>query len=278
MNSAERDIVFSGLIEGLCGIRDAGQRSFAVLSRLRDLEDEEIITVLKLVREKALRGHKNHLLIYNCLVVSTGFTEVLGPQRLSALVDALQTRCEYELVAILMDVPPEGHNEIPFQPFLDVTLRETPLGMRKALARKPDFMLIKRIARDQDHRVIQSLLDNPRLTEMDVIKIASTRPTSHRVLETIYNHSKWISRYSIKKVIVLNPYSPLSLAVKLLTFMNLQDLEIVAGAPDLNQLLMEEARRILDTKSSGEDEYILDLEEIVDSDRVEPEYKNDCPC
>ena len=175
------------------------------------------------------------------------------------MVEELQTRSEYELVAILMDVPSEGQDEIPFQPFLDVTLRETPLGMRKALAKKPDPGLIRRIARDQDHRVIRTLLDNPRLTEMDVVKIGATRPTSRSVLEVIYNHSKWISRYSIKKVIVLNPHSPLSMALRLMTFIKLQDLEEVLQSPDLNPVLVEEARRILDKKmASPENGYSLD--------------------
>ncbi|MBI5251396.1 MAG: hypothetical protein HY912_18060 [Desulfomonile tiedjei] len=260
MSSLDHDSILGELAVKLCGIRDTRQRSFALVSRLRDLQDDEILWVLRQVRERALLGQEDYLLLYNGLMVSGSFSEVLGAGRLSDLVGSLQTRCEYELVAILMDVPPECQDELPFQPFLDVTLKETPLGMRKALARKPDAALIKRIARDQDHRVIRNLLDNSRLTETDVIKIGSTRPTSHRVLETIYNHSRWICRYSIKKVIVLNPYAPLSMAMRLLTFMKQQDLEEVLRSPGLNAVLHGEARRILEKKPARqEDEYSLDL-------------------
>lgn len=257
----------SELVLSLCGIRDTKQRGFALASRLRDRHDEEIVCILKSIREQALEGKEAYRLLYNSLLVSSCFSEVLGPVRLSTLVDALQTRAEYELVAILLDVPPDGQDEIPFQPFLDVILRETPLGTRKALARKPDANLIKRIARDQDHRVIRSLLDNPRLTEMDVIKIGSTRPTSHRVLEVIYNHPRWISRYHIKKVIVLNPYSPLTMAMRLLTFMKLQDLDEVLHSPDLNPALVKLARRILEKKPAAlDDEYTLELQEPEDQE------------
>ena len=181
--------------------------------------------------------------------------EVMGQSRMSELVATAQEQGEFDIVSILLDMPPEGAGEIPFQPFLDAGLKETPLGTRKALARKPDFNLIKRIARDQDHRVIRNLLNNPRLTEMDITRIASTRPTSHKVLEEIYKHPRWIARYSVKKVIVLNPYTPLSISLKLLTFINLQDLEEVCGSPDLSRLVVQEARRIMDKKtgrSSGQ--------------------------
>jgi hypothetical protein len=260
MSSPEQDSIIYELVVHLCGIRDTRQRGFALATRLGGLENELIAYVLKLVRERALQGQEDFRLLYNGLMVSGALTEVLGAERLSALVEALQARHEYELVAMLMDVPPEGQNEIPFQPFLDVALKEIPLGTRKELARKPDFKLIKRIARDQDHRVIRNLLDNPRLTEMDVVRIGATRPTSHRVLEAIYNHTRWISRYSVKKVIVLNPYAPLSMAVRLLTFMKLQDLDEVLQSPDLHPALLEEARRILEKKPAlPEGEYTLDL-------------------
>jgi hypothetical protein len=260
MSSADYDSIVYELAAYLCGIRDARQRGFALATRLGELHDELVVYVLKLIRERALQGQEDFRLLYNSLMVSGAFAEVFGVERLSALVEVLQGRQEHELVAMLMDVPPEGKNEIPFQPFLDVNLRETPLGMRKELARRPDFKLIKRIARDQDHRVIRNLLDNPRLTEMDVVRIASTRPTSHRVLEAIYNHTRWISRYTVKKVIVLNPYSPLSMAMRLLTFMNLQDLEEVLQSPDLNPVLLDEARRILEKKPAiPEAEFTLDV-------------------
>lgn len=260
MNSAEQDSIVCELVAHLCAIQDTRQRGLALATRLGELDDELITYVLKLIRERALQGQEDFRLLYNGLMVSGAFAEVIGAVRLSALVEALQARCEYELVAILMDVPPEGQDEIPFQPFLDVGLKEIPLGTRKELARKPDFKLIKRIARDQDHRVISNLLDNPRLTEMDVVRIAATRPTSHKVLEAIYNHTRWISRYSIKKVIVLNPHAPLSMAVRLLTFLKLQDLDEVLQAPDLHPALLEEARRILEKKPAvSEGEYTLEV-------------------
>lgn len=235
-------------ITQLSAIRDVKQRSFALANKLNELNSDAAVNLIKTIRERAVLGDSDYLRLYNGLLFSGVVADVLGQTRMSQMVEAAQGMGEFEVVSILLDIPPETAGDVPFQPFLDADLRETPLGTRKALARKPDFKLIKRIARDQDHRVIKHLLNNPRLTEADVTRIAATRPTSPKVLEEIYNHPRWVTRYSVKKVIILNPFSPPSLSLRLLTFMSLQDLEEICRSPDLSSLVMREAGRMADRK------------------------------
>ncbi len=236
------------LIISLARIVDSRQRSYALAGRLAGLEYDAAVDTINAIREEALTGDEDCLLLYSALTVTGILAEVFGDAKISKLVEVAQSRGDYDTVAILVDLPQEGRDEVPFQPFLDSALKETSLGMRKALARKPDFKLISRIAHDQDYRVIEILLNNPRLTERDVIRIGATRPTSPKVLEKIFNHSRWISRYSVKKVIVLNPHTPLSMSLKLLTFMTLQDLNHLVSRPDLNPTLVQEARRLVEKK------------------------------
>jgi len=225
------------------------QRSYALARRLNQLETDDVLNVLRLIRGMALQGDDDFRRLHNSLLVSGTLAEVLGQQKIGVLVDAAQARLEYDLVAFLMDLPKVTASEIHHQPFLDGALREVPLGMRKSLARKPDFKLIQRIARDQDHRVIEHLLNNPRLTEKDVIRIGSTRPTSPKVLEAIYDHPKWITRYSVKKVIVFNPYSPLSIAMKLLAYLRVNDLEDLCESHGLSSELLDQAQEALEQKT-----------------------------
>lgn len=236
----------------LCAIQDLKQRSYALAIRLEELDDHLVVDLMVIIQEQAMRGHQQFRALYSALTLSSVLNEILGERKMSRLVAEAQRREEFGVVSILMDVPPERPDETPFQPFLDSSLRDVPLGMRKSLARKPDFKVIQSIARDQDHRVIEHLLDNPRLTESDVIKIGSTRPTSPKVLEVIYNHRRWITRHSVKKVIVFNPHSPLSMALRLLTFMRSQDLDEIISSPDLDPVLVEEAARIRKKKGNME--------------------------
>lgn len=237
------------LVLSLARIVDVRQRGYALASRLAGLENDVAVDTVRAIRDRALEGDEDCLGLYNALTVSGILAEVLGATKMSALVETAQSRAEYDTVAILLDLPHEAQDDVPFQPFLDPALKETSLGMRKALARKPDFKLISRIAQDQDHRVIEILLNNPRLTERDVIRIGATRPTSPKVLEKIYNHPRWICRYAIKKVIVLNPHSPLSMSLRLLTFMRFEDLNDIVSRPDLNAALVQEAKRLAQKKN-----------------------------
>jgi hypothetical protein len=251
------------LVERLAGISDMRQRAFVLAERLAGLSDDEVLETLKLIHEKAGAGNADFLLVYNGLLVSGVLTEALGSERMSVLVTKAQDQGCFELVAVLMDIPPEDDPEFLENPMLDDELREKPLGVRKALARKPDVRMIQRIAKDQDHRVIRNLLNNPRLTEQEVMKIGSTRPTSPRVLEEIYNHPRWITRYSIKKVIVWNPYSPLSLPLRLLTFLSMEDLEEIRDAPRIRETIRREAERLIDKKQGPTTVWELIMDDFV---------------
>jgi len=241
------------LVGRLARIPDMRQRGYALAFRLRTRDNELILDVIALIREKALKGEEDFLMLYNSLLVPRALSETLGKDRISLLVQAAVTRGQTELVPVLLDSPHERGIDTYHQPYLDGELREVPLGMRKSLARKPDFKMIGRVARDQDHRVIEQLLNNPRLTERDVVRIAAVRPIAPKVLEVIYKHPKWMTRYSVKKTIVLNPHSPLSIALRLLAFLNPADLEQVSSSQELHANLVQEACRILERKNRSVD-------------------------
>jgi hypothetical protein len=183
------------------------------------------------------------------LLISRALAEVFGPALLLSLAETARARALHDIVAFFEDLPAKRGENHPLQPFLDQRLRELPLGMRKTLARTPDFKMIQKISRDQDHRVIHQLLKNSRLTEQDVVRIIATRPNSPKVIEEIYHHPKWIVRYSVKKAIVLNPYSPPSLAMRLVPFLSVTDLEFLLTYDDVDVSLRQEAARILASKN-----------------------------
>lgn len=249
--SRETDYSSFAIVAHLSRIEDKQQRSYALAERINDLDPETAVNLVKAIRGKALTGDADAVRIYNGLIVRNTMLHVLGRQKMSDLVKTAQQRGEFDVVAVLADLPGEIDGDRPHQPYLDSSLKEIPLGMRKTLAKTPDFKTIQRIAKDQDHRVIEHLLNNPRLTERDVIRIGSTRPTSPQVLEAIYNHTRWISRYAVKKTIVCNPYAPLSLSLRLLTFLNLQDSELLCTLTELDPLLIDEARKALENKQGA---------------------------
>lgn len=151
-----------------------------------------------------------------------------------------------EVVALLTDVVPQRrmyHSEDlesrhPTQDYV-------PLGVRKSIAKKPDLGAIESLILEQDSSVIHNLLNNSRTVEDVVVKIASLRPTSAEVLEEIGAHQKWSARYSVKKSLVFNPYSPPRLVHTLLPTLLLKDLIDVALSTVLHPDVRAGAKRFI---------------------------------
>ncbi len=84
---------------------------------------------------------------------------------------------------------------------------------------RPAMRWLEKLLHDQDPGVIRNLLSNPRVTETEVLKLSSRTPVSPRVLEEVARSPRWISRYRVKKALVLNPYTPLGISLPLLGFL-----------------------------------------------------------
>lgn len=165
-----------------------------------------------------------------------------------------------EVVALLTDVTPQRriyHTEElesrhPAQDYI-------PLGVRKSMARKADLGAIERLMLEQDVSVIFNLLNNPRTVEEVVLKMASLRPTSAEVLEEIGAHPKWSARYSVKKSLAFNPYSPPRLVHSLLPTLLLKDLIDVTLSTVLHPDVRAGAKRFI----------ILRMSEMSESEKAQ---------
>lgn len=127
--------------------------------------------------------------------------------------------------------------------------RPLTLGERKQLARTAATQpgrreLLERLLRDPDPAVIRLLLQNPRLTEADVIVVAARRPTRPEIQREVFAASRWVARYRVKRTLVLNPFTPSDLAIRLLAFLRDRDLALVAEDAELAPAVREAAQRI----------------------------------
>lgn len=122
---------------------------------------------------------------------------------------------------------------------------EPTLGFRKSLARTAPRELIDRLLRDPDPSVIELLLNNPRVTEPDVVHLAARRPAGADVQRVIFRSERFISRYDVKRALVLNPYTPSDLAARLVPLLTLPDLRMVAADPALAEPVRLAARELV---------------------------------
>ena len=128
--------------------------------------------------------------------------------------------------------------------------RPVTLGERKSLARTHDRSLIQRVVRDPHPDVVRILLDNPSLTEEDVVRVCATRPNDPEVLQTVYRHRRWVVRYRPRNAIVRNPDTPLDTALLLAPLLRRVELKEAATSSELAPALRLSCKQILETRAA----------------------------
>ena len=123
--------------------------------------------------------------------------------------------------------------------------RPLTLGERKSLARSHKRDIRENLLRDPHPAVVGILLSNPHTTEADVLRIATRRPAEPESLALIAAHTRWGSRYPIKRALTYNPRTPVHLAIRLLTTLRAADLRQVAADSHLAAPVREQARELL---------------------------------
>jgi hypothetical protein len=131
--------------------------------------------------------------------------------------------------------------------------RPLTLGERKSLARTHDRSLIQRVVRDPHPDVIRILLDNPSLTEEDVVRVCAARPNDPNVLQTVYRHRRWVVRYRPRNAILRNPDTPLDTALLLAPLLRKGELKEAATSSELAPALRLSCKTILDLRTARSD-------------------------
>jgi hypothetical protein len=146
-------------------------------------------------------------------------------------------------LSVSPNVVPDAHLKKALAPerALKPAGRPLTLGERKALARthrREDLLLL---IRDPHPDVVKILLENPHVTETEILKIASTRPAVPESLARLAAHPRWSVRHAVKRALVLNPSTPLADAIRLVTTLRAQELAELAADPALPEALRRHA-------------------------------------
>ena len=122
--------------------------------------------------------------------------------------------------------------------------RPLSLGERKWLARTHDREQLLLLLRDPHPAVVAILLDNPHVTESDILKIASRRPALPASLAKLALHPRWSVRHAVKRALVMNPSTPLADAIRIATTLRVAELAELAADPALPEPLRTHAAEI----------------------------------
>ena len=232
------------LVLQLAGIPGRKLRAASLEAKLSGMEMKEMASLLNQICQRAKDRDPSYLKAYHALPELLRFP-AFDREKILRLRAVARQKDYVEILQMLLDLPPHKLPTVnpdgPEDPFL----KDLTLGHRKSLAKSPKMNVIRKLLKEQEPEVIRDLLLNGRLTETEILKIASLKPTSPQVLEEIFRSPKWVARYRVKKALVCNPYSPPSIAVHLLKFLLISDLREIAGFEDLHLAVQEAAHRLL---------------------------------
>jgi predicted regulator of amino acid metabolism with ACT domain len=120
-------------------------------------------------------------------------------------------------------------------------LPQLPLGQKITLARRGPARLAGALLAEGHAQIVGIVLDNPYLTEAQVLKVLSREKLPPVVVQAIGQHRKWSITYNVRLALVRHPLSPLATVLAYLPELTVSDLRELA-APGI---VLESLRKYL---------------------------------
>ncbi len=240
-------IAVSRMTRDLSALGDRVLRQFMVTERLKGFPPSVAVSVMAtLWRRAAARDPLCQELLLD-LATTRPLEESLGYERVRHLYGLAVSRDLTEVARLFFGHAAASANPVSLEKENE-KLASEPLGRRRALARGSDRMKLDRLLFDRNPMVVRNLLNNPRVTERDVVRIAAMRPAHSAVLHEIHRHPRWIASQRVKKALCLNPYTPADIAISLLVHLLRPDLMDAARSDTLHPSVKGAARELLEQR------------------------------
>jgi hypothetical protein len=150
-------------------------------------------------------------------------------------------------VAILPGVSAELKRNAEDQ--LLARLPQLPLGQKITLARRGPARVAGALLAEGHAQVISIVLDNPYMTEAQILRALSREKLPISVIPAIVQHRKWSITYNVRLALVRHPFTPLASVLSYLPELTVSDLRELAApgiVPEsLRKYLQAEVQRRL---------------------------------
>jgi hypothetical protein len=230
------------LLQKIVSISTDGLRAKAAGDALQEFAPSQAALVLgRLVRLR--RDHPNAELVVAALARALARGDV-DLEFAEATRACARSRADRFTEALLATGPAAREYDQNQEQFVDRRMRSLTLGERRAMSRSRDIDLLVRLAHDQDRRVIQGLLQNPRLTEREAVIIASRRPTHTSVLEAVLASRFGLSP-RVRRAVGHNPYAPVALAARAIATLSVPELLQIQRDERLPVATRDQARTLI---------------------------------
>jgi len=124
------------------------------------------------------------------------------------------------------------------------------MGMRDRtrLAMKGDREARNILIRDPNRIVAQAVVQNPRITEQEIEKIAGMRTVSEDILRQIASSRHWSRHYQIVHTLAKNPRTPIANCMNILSRLQLKDLIALSKSRNVSDAVRRHAQRLAEAR------------------------------
>ena len=227
---------------------DANQRVILFTDKITELSPEDACCALEQVLTQGVqrRDRRSRLLLESAML---GLAQSRWPEAHLRKVHRCAQTSGPTLVRILTGPQKDPSADDPDAVFLVPSYggtRPLTLGERKFVASRPGRQLIEKALGDPHPTVIAVLMNNPKLTEDDAVRIAARRPCPREVLAQIALHPKWRLSRRVARAVIFNPSSPLRPTLTLLPGLDRASLIEIKTNERLAPSIQEAATRLLE--------------------------------
>lgn len=169
-----------------------------------------------------------------------------------------------ETLEVPADIPP-AFFEIPKEFTLDKDKEEEP-EERETILKKLTTMNVSdkiklalfgnkevrtTLIRDANKIVATTVLKSPKVTDGEIAMYANSRNVCDDVIRIIAGNREWVKNYRVKVALVNNPKTPVPVAMKLVSSLNMKDLKDLAGSRNVSGAVCNLAKNLLNQRKAG---------------------------
>jgi hypothetical protein len=119
------------------------------------------------------------------------------------------------------------------------------MGQRIKLALKGNRDARMILIRDPTRLIQRFVLQNPRITDDEVIMVAKNRSQDAEILRRIGAHKSWPRNYQVRLALITNPKTPIGTAIHFLSTLMERDIRFLAKSKNVSATIVSQARRML---------------------------------
>ena len=167
-----------------------------------------------------------------------------GEEAVAELVRSIEAGSDtINVPAELIDEPAEAAPPPPRSLYGRILTMSIAEKLKLALRGNKDARAI--LIRDSSKLIRRFVMQNPRLSDAEVIAIARNRSSDDELLRVIVERREWMRNYQVRLALVTNPKTPLAVALRQLPTLGERDLRMLAKSRNVPQTVVAQARRLV---------------------------------